>query len=139
MRASNAARAAPAGGRRSSQDDDRLAGSIDATHTQQPQTIQAELRGADRCEALGIAATANAPVLRLCRALLAAGVDADTALEVRRRGVLALRVRAIGEAARLTVEDDKNGHPRFRIERTLGGGTAPPMRRNGQPDGNRTQ
>jgi hypothetical protein len=53
-------------------------------------------------------------VLTLCRQLLAAGLDPDQALEVYRGTTLALRVRSIGEGAKLTVrESTKDGRPRF--------------------------
>src|SRR5262245_22543025 len=68
-----------------------------------PQAIRADLVGSSTCSAAGITATSNTPVLVLCRRLLAAGLDPDTAVLVYRGAVLALRVRSIGEAARLTV------------------------------------
>jgi len=86
--------------------------------------ISAGLTGVNRCEALGVIATGYSPVLVLCRELLAAGVSPDRALDVYRAGVLALRIRAIGEAARLTVEDDKNGGPKFRVARPQRDGAA---------------
>ena len=66
--------------------------------------IHAELRddppgGFPEASALGITATAAAPVLALCRKLVAAGFDPNTPLEAYRdRNVLALKVRSIGEA-----------------------------------------
>jgi hypothetical protein len=75
--------------------------------------------------------TGHAPVLKLCRELLAQGVDPDTALTVYRRGIVALKVRSIGEAARLTVKDDGNtGTPRFVAHRQTRA-AAPCMRKNG--------
>jgi hypothetical protein len=93
--------------------------------------IAAQLIGADRATALGIEATGPAPVLTLCRELLAAGVTPDQCLEVYRGAVLALRVRSIGEAAKLTVEDN-HGRPTFRSWRDRPGsdGAAPPVRQN---------
>src|SRR5262249_24164832 len=93
-----------------------------------PKTISAELAGSDTATALGITATGYSPALALCRSLLAAGLDPDTAMHVYWNGTLALRIRAIGEAARLTVEDDHNGHPRFRLARERRHGAAPSMR-----------
>jgi hypothetical protein len=96
--------------------------------------ISATLCGDNRCECeeFGTRVTANAPVLALCRQLLAQGVDPDRAVAVYRCGVLALKVRSIREAARLTVKIAGNGTPIF----TLGGGqegaAAPPVRF--QPD-----
>jgi hypothetical protein len=46
-------------------------------------------------------ARASAPVLALCRELLAAGLDPDAATEAYRAGTMALRVRSIGEGALL--------------------------------------
>jgi hypothetical protein len=74
-------------------------------------SITAELTGSDKCSAAGITATGNAPALALCRQLLAAGLDPDQALEVYRGTTLALRVRSIGEGARLTVKEPDRGRP----------------------------
>jgi hypothetical protein len=92
-------------------------------------TIQAELTGATTCSAAGIAAHGNAPMLALCRQLLAAGLDPDSALAVYRSTTLAIRVRSIGEAAKLTVrESTPDGRPRFaRLNSDVG----PPMRKSG--------
>ena len=57
------------------------------------------------------------------RGLLAAGLDIDSAMEVYRNGTLALRVRSIGEGARLEISDDP---PRFKRQREPD--AAPPMR-----------
>ena len=46
--------------------------------------------------------------------ILAQGLDPDAALTVYRNGAEALRIRRIGEAAKLTVRDDDRGVPRFR-------------------------
>jgi hypothetical protein len=93
--------------------------------------LNARLTGSHRCEALGVVASGHAPVLALCRELLAAGIEPDTALVVYRRGVLALKVRAIGKAAQLAVEDSASGRPRFRLARPKRRGAASPMRKNG--------
>jgi hypothetical protein len=77
-----------------------------------PPTIRAELIGSDRAEAASITAGSSAPVLALCRSLIAAGLDPDAALEVYRRGVLTLRVRSLGAGAALTVREDR-GTPEF--------------------------
>ena len=69
---------------------------------QNPAPILATLTGDDTCEALGIAVTAPAPVLAICRRLVEAGHHPATPLEAR-GDVLSLRVRSIGEAARLRV------------------------------------
>lgn len=76
--------------------------------------ICATLIGSDRCSALGIAARRRAPTLALARALIEAGYDPNRPLNVYREGVLALAIRSIGEASRLTVEDDQHGRPRLR-------------------------
>ncbi len=72
-------------------------------------SIRAELIGANTCTAAGIAAQAVTPVLALCRGLIAADLDPDTALAVHRGAVLALRERSIGDAAGLTIKDDNRG------------------------------
>jgi hypothetical protein len=81
----------------------------------QPQAspLIAQLIGSRGCEALGIVATGNAPVLGLCRKLLFAGVNPDSALAVYRDRVLSLRIRSIGEAARLTVKEQDHGRAQF--------------------------
>jgi hypothetical protein len=86
---------------------DQLGGKVDpedshpSSFTQGP--IRAQLNGWDRCSAFGITATGSAPVLALCRLLIEAGHHPATPLEVYRGGILCLRVRSIGEAARLRV------------------------------------
>jgi hypothetical protein len=70
---------------------------------QTTQPVRAELSGSDTCTALGITAIGTSPVLKLCRQLLANGLDPDTAVEVYRKGIIALRVRSIAEAAGLEV------------------------------------
>jgi hypothetical protein len=76
--------------------------------------LHAELIGSRRCSAVGITATGNAPVLTLCRRLIEAGHNPAAPLEARRGSTLCLRVRSIGEGARLTVrEGASNGRPRF--------------------------
>src|SRR5262245_49096271 len=88
-------------------------------------SIIARLRGSDTCPAAGITVRGTTPVLALCRELLGAGLDPDTALEVHRAGILALRVRTIGEASRLEINGHGNG---FRV--LPAGGTAAPIRQN---------
>jgi hypothetical protein len=99
--------------------------------TTNSKSIRAEITGGDTCSALGIIATGHAPVLALCRELLAAGLDPDAAVEAWRAGTLALRVRSISAGALLTVEDDSRGTPRFRPWR---GGAASLVRQNGVAD-----
>lgn len=70
--------------------------------------------GFPEASALGITASASAPVLALCRKLVAAGFDPNTPLEAyRNRNTLALKVRSIGEGARLAVAGNGVG---FRLE-----------------------
>jgi len=79
-----------------------------------PTPIRAELSGGRRCSAIGITATGNAPVLALCRRLIEAGHNPTLPLEAYRGTTLCLRVRSIGEGAKLTVtEATSDGKPRF--------------------------
>jgi len=86
--------------------------------------VRVELIGANCATTLGIEAHGPSPVLALCRALVEAGHDPATS------DMLALRVRSIGEGARLTVEDNHIGKPVFRRcrDRAESGGAAPPVR-----------
>ena len=96
--------------------------------------IRAELTGSDTCTAAGLTVHARAPVLTMCREMLAAGLDPDSALDVYRNGLLALRIRAIGEAAKLTVEDGRDGVPRFRRWKAPPSvGPTPPVRQTETP------
>jgi hypothetical protein len=77
------------------------------------QALRADLIGCS-CTAAGITATGHAPVLGLCRRLVEAGHDQATPMRVYRGATLALLVRSIGQAARLTVrETTRDGRPRF--------------------------
>ena len=77
--------------------------------------VRAEIVSQTQVTACGVTVTGrNAPVLALCRALIAAGHDSDSPLEAYRGAVLCLRVRSIGEGAKLTVSEATNdGKPRF--------------------------
>jgi hypothetical protein len=97
------------------------------SQTKAKQVIPAELTGSDICTSAGITTTGVTPVLSLCRELLAAGLDADTAVEVFRGATMALRIRAIGEAAGLEINAEGNG---FRPARKPD--TAPLVRQNGR-------
>ena len=66
--------------------------------------------------------------------LLAAGLDPYAALHVYRQGVLALRIRSIGEAARYTVRDDDRGQPRLRLWDGAGSRAEASSVRNSGPD-----
>jgi hypothetical protein len=78
------------------------------------QAISAELIGSHACSALCITARGYAPVTKLCRRLIEAGHDPALPLLAYRGTTLCLRVRSIGEGARLMVEDNRQGTPRFR-------------------------
>jgi hypothetical protein len=88
--------------------------------------IRGELTGSNLCKAVGFTATSAAPVLALCRTVLAAGFDPGQPLEVYRGATLALRVRSIGEAAELELNGDATGFRRRRQP-----DAAPPIRGNG--------
>src|SRR5215472_11770084 len=92
--------------------------------------------GSDCCSALGMTARSPAPVLALCRRLVEAGHDSATPLEAWRGDVLCLRIRSIGEAAQLTIEDDQRGRPRLRRWRNRARryGAAPLARQIGNVD-----
>ena len=77
-------------------------------------SIVAHLDGPRTCTWAGVTARGAAPSLVLCRELLAAGLDPDSALEVYRKGILAFRVRSLRDGAGLTVEDDHLGRPKLR-------------------------
>src|SRR5262245_48354083 len=91
------------------------------------QGLRAELVGSNTCTAVGIVGRGAAPALALCRQLLAAGVDPNSAMQVFRNGTLALKIRRIGEAAKLTVEQCSDGRPRFRPYRPHPSEVAPPI------------
>jgi hypothetical protein len=83
------------------------------SRSEQPPIITAHLTGSHHCEALGIVATGNAPVLNLCRSLLAAGLNPDQALHVYRAGTLALQVKSLRAGARLAVTEPDHGRAHF--------------------------
>jgi hypothetical protein len=115
-------------------------GSIATLPQKKSQTpIRATLTGSRRCEAEGMSARSSAPVLALCRSLVAAGRDPTTPLEAYRDDVLALRVRSIGEGARLTVEDGRHGSPRLRQWRGRGGGAGSAVTQPEQGHGRQTR
>jgi len=128
--ASTKATRAPAGDDRRSPRKVVLAGGLDGQSNKpkitEPQALRADLIGSNTCSANGITAHGAAPVLILCRQLLAAGLDPDQALHVFRGATLALRVRSIGEAAGLEIGGDGTS---FRPRREPD--AAPPMRKSG--------
>jgi len=77
--------------------------------------IRADFIGIYQATAAGIRVNGrHAPILALCRALIDAGHDPATPLEAYRGTTLCLRVRSIGEGAKLTVvETTSDGKPRF--------------------------
>jgi hypothetical protein len=94
--------------------------------------VRVELLGGNRATALGVEVRGPSPVLALCRALVEAGQDPTTPLLVYRSNALALKVRSIGEGARLTVKDNHIGKPVFRRWRHSpeSGAAAPPIAPN---------
>jgi hypothetical protein len=80
--------------------------------------LRADLYGDDICECGDITVTAsNEPILQMCRRLIDAGFDPDTSLRCYRNNALALNVRAIGEAACLTINSRGNGFVRLSAAR----------------------
>ena len=92
----------------------------------QAAAIRAELFGSNTATALGVTAVSNSPLIALCCRLSAAGHDPATPLDAYRGATLALRMRSIGEAARLQVNAYGTGF-RPHSEADI----APPVRRNG--------
>jgi hypothetical protein len=93
---------------------------------------RAELIGSNGASALGVEAHGPSPVLALCRALIEAGHDPATPLHAYRDHTLALKVRSIGEGAKLTVGDNDIGKSVFRRwrDRAESSGAASPMHQN---------
>jgi hypothetical protein len=77
--------------------------------------VRIDLAGADTASASG-----RSPALKLCRMLVAAGHDPDEPAEVYRGSTLRLRIRSIGEAAKLTVKEDPS--TRFALYMPFPGG-----------------
>jgi hypothetical protein len=92
--------------------------------------IRAELIGSDDCTAAGLTISGRAPVLALCRQLIADGYDPGLPLEVWRGPVLCLRVRSISEAAQLRVATHGCGFERFPAGCAAGRTAALPVREN---------
>jgi hypothetical protein len=72
-------------------------------------SIHAELSGSSVCSAAGQIGIGHAPVLALCRELIAAEHDPATPVEVYRGDTVALRIRTIGEAAALEINAKGTG------------------------------
>jgi hypothetical protein len=101
-------------------------------HSPIVRTIRVELVGADVATAGGITVRARAPVLELCRRLVAAGYNPGLYLEAYRGETLCLCVATIGRAAGLTVDESSSCRfARFRPTRTPD--SASPIRSPGRP------
>jgi hypothetical protein len=77
------------------------------------QALRAVIIGSHQATANGTTVRGRAPVPALCRALIEAGHDPATPLEAYRGSTLCLRVRSLGEGAKLTVEENDRHGPRF--------------------------
>lgn len=110
--------------------------SLNSQFAHRKQPLRAEMIDATTCTAGGVTARASAPVLVLCRELLAAGVDPDQAMQVYRRTTLCLRIRSIRAGAALTVRETATDGPRFvRWKAWPDRAVAPSIRQNAQgPD-----
>jgi hypothetical protein len=93
-----------------------------------PAAIRAELIGDDRAAAFGYRVRSSTPILSLCRDLIDAGCFPWEPLEAYRVDVLCLKIRSIGEAARLRVNPKGTG---FICPCAVP--TAPPVRFGGSP------
>jgi hypothetical protein len=96
-------------------------------HSAKPkQVIRADLIGTHQCHcpAAGLYTCADAPILEMCRRLVAAGANPEARLDCYRGGILALTVRSVGEGARLKINGKGTG---FAWVSTVGKGA--PVRR----------
>jgi hypothetical protein len=87
--------------------------------------IRAVLFGSDQCSAEGRTVRAAAPILEMCRWLVAAGRDPARPLHCYRGDVLVLSVSSIAIGAQLRVRGNGVG---FEITATATCPTAPPVR-----------
>lgn len=87
--------------------------------------IRAALVGADQCRAEGFTVLGAAPVLAMCRLLVASGFNPARPLHAYRNEILALSVRTIGVGAVLSVKTAGNGAPMFALDRRRLGATGP--------------
>lgn len=71
--------------------------------------LAARLIGSDSATVAGITVRGQAPILALCRALIAAGFHPGLPLQCHRGAMLCLTVRAIGEGANLTIDGKGSG------------------------------
>jgi hypothetical protein len=74
-----------------------------------PNIIHAKLAGSDTVAAQGHSVKNNLPVIALCRLLVAEGFDPASPMHVYRGETLALKIRSIGEAARLRPATEGRG------------------------------
>jgi hypothetical protein len=93
--------------------------------------VHAQLTDSDTATAAGITVRGPSPVLGLCRALVAAGVDPNRPLHAYRGDVLALKVRTIGKGSKLSVREDRAG-PRFIPWEPFPRGVKPSTRENAE-------
>jgi hypothetical protein len=84
----------------------------------QRQPINAELVGSDAATAAGITVRGHAPILLLCRKLIEAGHDPNTALHPYRDETLCLTISSISAGARLEVNARGSGFISRRAVRT---------------------
>ena len=77
-----------------------------ALDTAAADVIRAEMIGVRTCASHGITAHAHAPVLALCRKLIAAGFDPAQPLHAYRGDTLCLVIKSIGAGAGLRVNED---------------------------------
>lgn len=77
--------------------------------------LRAELTGADQCVCEDVHVRAAAPVLEICRKLVAAGYDPSLPLEAYRGETFCLRVRSIGAAAKLEINGSGVGFRQRRV------------------------
>jgi hypothetical protein len=103
----------------------QVGGAEDSPSQVSRKAIRAELTGSDACTACGITSRSSSPVLALCRKLVQAGHDPATPLEAYKGDTLCLRVRSIGEGARLQVNSLGRGFEPYQGPRP-----APPTRKN---------
>ena len=81
--------------------------------TEEAKAIKAEIYKLNQAEAEGIVAVGKAPVLNLCRKLIAAGHDPGSRLEAYRGSTLCLHVRRLDEGAALAVRENDQVGPIF--------------------------
>jgi hypothetical protein len=74
--------------------------------------ISCVLIGSNTAQAGDIIARGHSPVFDLCRLLVAAGHDPASPLECYRGDMLCLRIRTIGEGAKLTIRETATDGPR---------------------------